>query len=958
MTPLQSRSLVHRLLLGFTVVLLSVWFGILSWDMAEMKPIQKKDMQRELRGTAFRVLAVVHPISDRPEEIPAVVKRMEALHQIFFVHSWAHRTALLQTQVWKSGKLLYASDSPNVPPTIASLSPEDQPIKDGWISSIATDPQTGITVRMATEFISQWAVIGFTSIGYYFNPLLFSLPLLLLPAWLIIRVGLRPLNTIVSEIESRSGSDLSPLAQSPYVELSPVIGSVNGLMEMLTDRLEREQEFLIDAAHEIKTPLAIIQINAEALTDSDSPQLIREAIDGLRHGVERATHTIGQLLTLSRSNSDPHAGDVQPTDLVTLLRDRVMLAMQIATPRKIEIEVHAPDSCMLPLHRESMASLIDNLINNAIKYSPDGSRIAVSMQVDAGNVQLTVIDQGPGIAPELRKKVFERFYRLPDQDIAGSGLGLSIAARAAARNFGTIHLETGTGGIGLAAVVNFPIDAESGTSGMQSASASASASQIRQYFKPLRVWRHLWRQFCDEKLKSLRNRSLFRRMLMGFMAVVAGMWLGYLGWSLYDAKTVKVRSMQGDLKRSAQRVLIVMDALSERPREIPPVIKKIEKLHYAFYDERGWYSPPLQTQIWKGNSLFYVSADPRLPSTPASVGPFQQPMEDGWISCIETDPKTGVTVRMATVLVADWFWNSASIGYFLKPLLICFPLLALLAWLIIRLGLRPLYNIVDEIKGRSASNLSALAPSPYAELSPLVNSVNRLMERLTQRLDREQEFLVDAAQELQAPLAIIRTNLSILLGDANHPLPLEQAASGLRHGVERAAHTVHQLLALSRSGSDRDKGDFLQIDLVELLRDRLALSMQAAIPRGIRIALYSPENCMLQMHRESMVSLIDNLISNAVKCSPGKSKISVNVNILEQFVQLIVADKGTGIAPEFRDKVFERFYRLPGHDQEGSGLGLSIAERAAVRNFGTIRLETGRNGIGLAAIVEFQLAAA
>jgi signal transduction histidine kinase len=947
MTSIPNRSLVRRLLLGFTVVLLGVWFGIVSWDLAEMKPIQKKDMQRELRGTAYRVLAVVHPISDHPEEIPAIVKRMEALHQIFFVHSWARRAPLLQTQVWKNGKLLYASNNLNVPPTIASLSPENQPIKDGWISSIAVDPQTGITVRMATEFISQWAVIGFTSIGYYFNPLLFSLPLLLLPAWLIIRVGLRPLNTIVSEIESRSGSDLSPLAQSPYVELSPVIGSVNGLMEMLTDRLEREQEFLIDAAHEIKTPLAIIQINSEALIDTVSPHLIREAIDGLRHGVERATHTMGQLLTLSRSDSDPRAGDAQATDLIMLLRDRVALAMQIAAPRKIEIAMQVPESCILPLHRESMASLIDNLINNAMKYSPDNSRIAVSVTVDARSVRLTVIDQGPGIAPELRRKVFERFYRLPDQDIAGSGLGLAIAARAATRNFGTIDLETGTGGIGLAAIVSFSIGAGSETNGTR----GAPASRNRQRFSPLQAWR----QFREEKLKSLRNKSLFRRMLMGFMAVVAGMWLGYLGWSVYDAKTVKVLSMQGDLKRSAQRMLVIMDALAERPREIPPVVKKMEKLHYAFYEERGWYSPPLQTQIWKGNTLFYVSTDPRLPPTPRSVGPYQQPIEEGWISCIETDPKTGVTVRMATVLVADWFWSSASIGYFLKPLLICFPLLALMAWLIIRLGLRPLYNIVAEIKDRSASNLSALAPSPYAELSPLVNSVNRLMERLTQRLEREQEFLVDAAQELQSPLATIRSNLALLLNDTHHPLPLEQAAHGLRHGVTRAAHTVHQLLALSRSGSDRDKGDFLQMDLVELLRDRLALSMQAAIPRGIRIALYSPENCMLPMHRESMVSLIDNLISNAVKCSPEKSKISVSVNILAQCVQLIVVDKGMGIAPEFRNKVFERFYRLPGHDEEGSGLGLSIAERAAVRNFGTIRLKTGRNGIGLAVIVEFQL---
>jgi two-component system sensor histidine kinase QseC len=172
--------------------------------------------------------------------------------------------------------------------------------------------------------------------------------------------------------------------------------------------------------------------------------------------------------------------------------------------------------------------------------------------------------------------------------------------------------------------------------------------------------------------------------------------------------------------------------------------------------------------------------------------------------------------------------------------------------------------------------------------------------------------------------------------------------------VSRAAHTVHQLLSLSRSGSDRDKGDFVQIDLIDLLRDRLALAMQSAMPREIMISLHSPDSCVLPMHRESMVSLIDNLMSNAVKCSPSKSRIAVSVKRGKASVQLIVADAGPGIPPEFRSRVFERFYRLPRHDGEGSGLGLSIAERAAARNFGAIYLQDGRNGIGLTVVAEFK----
>lgn len=949
MTGLRHRSLVRRLLLGFTVVLLSIWLAILSWDLAEMTPTQKMDAQRELAGTAHRILAVVQAISDQPDAIPAVVAKMEKLHHIFYIHSWGQHTPKLQTQVWKGADLLYTSVGTSL--RSKPVSAEDQrPAGDGWLTGIATDPKTGITVRMDAEFIGQWTILGFSSVGYYFNPLLFSLPLLLLPAWLIIRVGLRPLNSIGSEIEARSGVNLSPLCASPYAELSPLVRSVNRLMERLTERLEREQEFLVDAAHEIKTPLAIIQINADSLcamdplSNPDAKTLIQEAIEGLRQGVDRASHTVQQLVTLSRSGIDPNKIVLQPINFIELLRHHFTLAMHIAAPRNIQLFLHAPERCMLSMHRESMASVIDNLLSNAVKYSPNYGHIDVSVAIDGQYIRLTVADQGPGVAHELRKKVFERFYRLPDQDTLGSGLGLAIAARAAANNSGTIHLEAGSEGVGCAAIATFFIDSEQDSGN----SHGSAVPKNRHGFLPLLSWV----QLCKEKIQGIRHRSLFRRMLLGFMTVVTGIWLGYLGWNLMvDTKTVKIVGMQGELQRTSQRIGVVMQALADRPDKIAPVVKKIEELHYVFYKQRGWYTPPLQTQIWKGGALFYATAGPRLPPTLASAGPSHQPMKSGWISWIETDPQTGITVRMASELVADWFFDRASIGYFLKPLLFCLPILLILAWLIIQYGLRPLNIIVKEIENRSASNLSPLTASPYAELSPLVNSVNRLMERLTQRLEREQEFLVDAANELQAPLASIQNNLHSL-NNAHHPELRRQAADGLRHDVTQATRTVHQLLAFSRAGSDRAKGGLQAINLIELLRGRLALAMQVAMQRGIRIALYSPDSCMLPLHRESMVSLIDNVIDNAVRYSPGKAKISVSVGIDKQYVQLTVTDKGPGIAPELREKVFERFYRHSGPGQETcNGLGLAIAARSATRNFGTIHLETGKDGVGLTVVV-------
>jgi two-component system sensor histidine kinase QseC len=451
---LQNRSLFRRLLFGFISVMMLVWLANLALDVYETRTTKRRDMQRELRASALRILVVMQTIGERrPDEIQPAVHKMEQLHYALYKElGWY--TPHLQTQVWRRGQLLYVSPEAGLPAIDAAAGPYHQAVHDGWVASVETDPETGVTVRMATEVIGEW-MLQTSSVGYYFAPLLFSVPFLLLPAWFIIRVGLRPLKSIVGEIEERSATDLSPLAPSPYQELSPLVGSVNKLMERLTERLEREQEFLVDAAHELKTPLSIIQINADSLTDSRTPQRLEEAGRGLRAGVQRATHTVHQLLALARSGGDRDHASLAPRDLVELVADRLALAGQIAATRGIEIELQAPDRCGMPLHLESIASLIDNLVSNAVKYSPQGGRITVRIAADEGRITLTVADQGPGIAPEMQRKVFERFFRLPDQDQPGSGLGLAIAERAAARNHGAIRLANRADGSGLRVDVLF-----------------------------------------------------------------------------------------------------------------------------------------------------------------------------------------------------------------------------------------------------------------------------------------------------------------------------------------------------------------------------------------------------------------------------------------------------------------------------------------------------------------------
>ena len=325
MTNIQDRSLFRRLLAGFTAVVIGLWLCNLGLDVYETHTAKKKDMQRELQATAKRMLVVLQISEGKPDERRLALRQMEKLHYANY-SEWGWYTPALQTQIWNNGLLVYESPDPGLPRTLIGVTPEYQPLKDGWVSSIVHDKQSGYVVRMSTEVIGEW-MLQVSSIGYYFEPLLFSLPFLLIPAWFIIGVGLRPLKSIVGEIEERSATDLSPLAPSPYRELSSLVTSVNRLMERLTERLEREKEFLLDAAHELKTPLSIIQVNADSLNNPVSPQRVQEANEGLRQGVNRATHTVHQLLALARSDSDRDNADLQELDLVELVRDRMVPAV-------------------------------------------------------------------------------------------------------------------------------------------------------------------------------------------------------------------------------------------------------------------------------------------------------------------------------------------------------------------------------------------------------------------------------------------------------------------------------------------------------------------------------------------------------------------------------------------------------------------------------------------------------
>ncbi|WP_198971069.1 sensor histidine kinase [Xylophilus sp. ASV27] len=322
-----------------------------------------------------------------------------------------------------------------------------------WRASARHSRSSDTRVALVMPADAMHLILTFSSRGYYALPLIISIPFLLLPAWLSIRLALRPWRAVVREIAARGPQDLRPLAFEPrHEELRPLVRSINALMRRLRESGERERRFIADAAHELRTPIAAMRINVEALQAQQGINARQsELLGGILRASDRAARLVGQLLRLMRSNAQASAAAGEMLALDTLVQERLA---------ELSLEVDAP-GLRVRGEREDLMSMVDNLIDNASKYGPPGSTVQVRLQRTDAHAMLTVADHGPGIAPALRERVFDRFFRDPDQTQTGSGLGLGIVKAVVEKCGGHIALGDCSHGPGLQVTLRLPL-AEAG----------------------------------------------------------------------------------------------------------------------------------------------------------------------------------------------------------------------------------------------------------------------------------------------------------------------------------------------------------------------------------------------------------------------------------------------------------------------------------------------------------------
>jgi two-component system sensor histidine kinase TctE len=265
-------------------------------------------------------------------------------------------------------------------------------------------------------------------------PQFIILPIVLALVWFALARGLSPLAQLQERIRARRPDDLSPIdARQVPEEISPLVGSLNDMLGRLSQTIEMQKRFIADAAHQMKTPLAGMRMQSELALRERDPEQIHRSLEQLATSSESATRLVNQLLALARAEYQPQAGlALAELDLNACARAIVHDWVQASFARKIDLGFEAPSGAIHMMGNEVMLrELLSNLIDNALRYCPEGSSVTVRVRQDDDCAVLEVEDTGPGIAPTERTHVFERFYRILGNSAPGSGLGLAIVREIA-----------------------------------------------------------------------------------------------------------------------------------------------------------------------------------------------------------------------------------------------------------------------------------------------------------------------------------------------------------------------------------------------------------------------------------------------------------------------------------------------------------------------------------------------
>ena len=312
----------------------------------------------------------------------------------------------------------------------------------------------GLSIQVAQHQLARDA-LAFNAAWRTLLPFLVALPFMGWLIWVLVGREVKVLARTAKDVARRTPESLEPIESKAVPdEVQPLVGALNGLMARLGDALGQQKTFIADAAHELRTPLTALKLQLQLAERARDDAERERAHLMLREGIARATHVVEQLLALARA--DPHVSSaaIGRFDLAELARLVADIQRPAAEAKSLALEVVADTPVEMDGDRAAIRALLENLIDNAIRYTPQGA-VTIRCYSGVNTAVLEVQDTGPGIPADERERVFDRFYRSETAAEGGSGLGLAIVRRIAERHSGSVEL-LDAGGPGLIARITFP----------------------------------------------------------------------------------------------------------------------------------------------------------------------------------------------------------------------------------------------------------------------------------------------------------------------------------------------------------------------------------------------------------------------------------------------------------------------------------------------------------------------
>nr|WP_302473914.1 ATP-binding protein [Legionella sp. PL877] len=437
--------------------------------------LDQKDIQEHL-DTLMAISALSYQallgddLHDRPigkiqDALEVIPQKIDNYYQQRFLNDLPPKNYLdkFNFQVWTNGGklLLHSPTAPKIPLTAEVDGFSDKIVADKkWRVFTTYNEQAGIRTVLAERYDTR-NELGHRIAQDDLYIMLLTFPLSGLLIWIIIGRGLDSLDRVAQEVANRAPTHLEPVdLQEVPEEIKPVIDELNKLFYRLKEGFEREKRFAADAAHELRTPLAALKAQAQVALNTNDVEEKNLALQKLIASVNRSTHIIQQLLTMSKLVPEATSiNDIDEVNLVKITREVLAMLAPGAVEKKIELEFESDE--YLPNfsgNPTAIGILIRNLVDNAIRYCKENGKVLVRVYTRNQELILEVSDNGPGIPGELQGRVFERFFRVLGNKSPGSGLGLAIVRQITDLHGGRVELGSPAEGTGLVVRVYFPCE--------------------------------------------------------------------------------------------------------------------------------------------------------------------------------------------------------------------------------------------------------------------------------------------------------------------------------------------------------------------------------------------------------------------------------------------------------------------------------------------------------------------